>query len=360
MRCGSAGGQTRESPDVIDAQAWIQKLRAGDRCRAAGARGPSWTFLEDTLDLVGRYARIEKLVLGRVDVAYSPASLSVDLSAGGEPATQAEALAIAERARLNLPAGPILDLERLIEAQGIKVVMCGFPAPSYAGGFFFDASLGPCILLPAGASESEKLYALAHQYAHFLADFDPYITTLCALPSNAIPDDPVESRAHAAALALLMPQTDLQLYRDALEAGHPGPVSAQLLDHLHVYFDLDPEIVLWRLTALGWIGATQWESLLAACPERADGLRAQPVRAVTGPALLPDRFVRLVASAFGSGRIDLDAAAAYFGTDSHGAEEILGQFEYEAPSPPAPEGAGSRLRPKVSPRQRGAPRRAGG
>lgn len=342
---------------MIDVQAWMQKLRAGDRCRAAPSRGPSWVFLEETLALVGRYARIEKLVLGRVDVAYSPASLSVDLTPGGDPDAQGEALAIAERIRLALPEGPILDLQRLIEAQGIKIVSCAFPAAGYAGGFFFDSSSGPCILLPAGVNVSEGLYALAHQYAHFMADIDPYITTLCGFPGFAAHADPVEARAHAAALALLMPQADLQLYRDALEAGHPGPVSAQLLEHLHVYFDLDAEVVLWRLLALQWIDAAGLKVLLAAHPDLADNLRTLPPSVAPGAVLLPDRFVRLVASAFGSGRIDLDGAADYFGTDNDGAERILEQFEYEEPSGPEP-GATPSRRHARTPRHAPASRRA--
>lgn len=333
---------------MIDTQVWMQKLRAGDRCRAAPSRGPSWAFLEETLGLVERYARIEKLVLGRVNVAYSPASLSVDLAAGGDPYAQGEALAATERARLALPEGPILDLPRLIEAQGIKIVSCAFPAAGYAGGFFFDSSSGPCILMPAGANESEGLYALAHQYAHFLADIDPYITTLCGFPGLAVHDEPVEARAHAAALALLMPQTDLQLYRDALEAGHPGPVSAQLLEHLHVYFDLDAEVVLWRLLALKWIDAARLKVMLAGYPDLADHLRTPPPSVTPGTVLLPDRFVRLVASAFGAGRIDLDGAADYFGTDNDGAERILAQFEYEEPSEPQPGSPASRRRGRTS------------
>ena len=318
---------------MSEPQVWIDKLRAGDRSRAqAGHPGKSRrlpaAFLEEVLDLVARYARIEKLVLGGATVSYSPVSLQAAQLADKEPAAQGEALAEGERARLELPAGPILELQKLIEAQGIKVVPCLFPAPDYSGGFFFDAQMGPVILLHAGASESEMLYGLTHQYAHFLADFDPYITTLCSLPRASGPEDPVEARAHAMALAFLMPRADLHTYRDALD-GHGAPVSAELVRHLTVYFDLDPEVVLWRLLALDWIDAAGLRALLAANAELAATLRRQPAAAAPPSMLLPDRFVRLVASAFGAGRIDLETAAAYFGTDSDGAETILGQFEYE-------------------------------
>ena len=329
---------------MIDSNAWSKKLRAGDRCRPRTQRSLPQQFLDDTLRFVERYARVEKIVVGGVEVHYSPASLAVDLSPDGDPISQGEALAEAERARLELPAGPVLELQRLIEAQGIKVAPRLFPASEYAGGFFFDSQMGPCILLHAGLSESESLYALAHQYAHFLADFDPYITTLCGLPGTAAIEDSVEARAHATALAFLMPRSDLELYRDALR-GQEGPsaprhaaklgapagrvVSAEFLQHLRVYFDLDGEIILWRLLELGWIDATGLRRLLETNAEVAKIVRTPPHEVFPGQMLLPDRFVRLVASAFGSGRIDLEDAAGYFDTDTDGAERILGQFEYE-------------------------------
>ncbi len=331
---------------MIGNDAWSARLRNGDRCRSQTQPSLSQQFLDDTLHFVERYARIEKLVLGGVEVHYSPASLAVDLAAGGDPIAQGEALAEAERARLELPAGPVLELQRLIEAQGIKVAPRLFPAPEYAGGFFFDSHLGPCILLHAGMSESETLYALAHQYAHFLADFDPYITTICSLPSAAASEDPLEARAHATALAFLMPRSDMELYRSALvgqrevtsaphraaKFGPPRPelvVSAEFLQHLRVYFDLDGEIILWRLLELGWIDPAGLRRLLETNAEVAKIVRTPPREVFAGQMLLPDRFVRLVASAFGSGRIDLEDTARYFDTDADGAERILAQFEYE-------------------------------
>jgi hypothetical protein len=128
-----------------------------------------------------------------------------------------------------------------------------------------------------------------------------------------------------------MPRSDLELYRDAM-AGEAGtPVTAELLQHLQVYFDLDVEIVLWRLLQLRWIEAEPLRDLLQANEELASHLRA-PVREIPQDSvLLPERFVRLVASAFGSGRIDLDGAAESFGVRPEEAEVILGQFEYEGP-----------------------------
>jgi Zn-dependent peptidase ImmA (M78 family) len=310
----------RSEPDLID------KLLAGDRCRGQGDPPLPRQFLADAVDLARRYARIEKMVLGAVGVTYSPSSLAADLSPRGDAVKQGEALAAAEHSRLTLPAGPILDFEQLVESQGIKIIPRLFPSPAYAGGFFFDAELGPCILLHANASESTLRFSLAHVYAHFLADFDPYISTLCGIPSSATLEHRGEVRAHAMALEFLMPRQELESYRRAMGLKPGAAVPADLVRHLGVYFDLDAEVVLWRLLALGWIDAAGLDRMLERDAALAETLRTPP----TLHSVLPERFVRLVAGAFGRGKIDLEAAAEYLDTNLDGAEGILAQFDFGA------------------------------
>ena len=304
----------------------IDKLLAGDRCRGQADPPLPRQLLADAVELARRYASIEKMVLGVVGVTYSPTSLAADLSAGGDAVKQGEALAKAEHARLKLPAGPILDFEQLVESQGIKVIPRLFPSPAYAGGFFFDAELGPCILLHANASESTMRYSLAHEYAHFIADFDPYITTLCGMPSSATLEQREEVRAHAMALEFLMPQQEVESYRRAVGLKLGAAVPADLVRQLGVYFDLDAEVVFWRLLALGWIDAAGLDRMLERDAALAEGLRTPP----TLHGVLPERFVRLVAGAFGRGKIDLEAAAEYLDTNLDGAEGILAQFDFGA------------------------------
>src|SRR5262245_42175755 len=322
----------------------IDKLLAGDRSRGQADPPLPREFLSDAVDLARRYARIEQMVLGAVGVTYSPASLEADLSARGDAVKQGEALAKAEHARLGLRAGPVLDFEQLVESQGIKIIPRLFPSPAYGGGFFFDAELGPCILLQADASESSLRYALAHEYAHFLADFDPYITTLCGMPSSATLEHREEVRAHAMALEFLMPQQEVESYRSAMGLPPGAAVSADLVRQLGVYFDLDVEVVFWRLLALGWIDAAGLDRMLEREPALADALRTPP----TLHGVLPERFVRLVAGAFGRGKIDLEAAAEYLDTDLDGAESILAQFDFGADEGATPVSQASPVHSKSS------------
>lgn len=305
-------------------EALIDKLLAEDR---SGGIPLTRDFLRQSLDLVRRYAGVEKLVLGGVRVSFSNVPLEMDLSLSGNMEDQGETLADGERARLNLPSGPILELDKLVEEQGIKVIPRRFPATSAAlGGFFFDDELGPVILLNVEANASELDYALARQYGHFLADYEPYVTVLNGRPDQATLRDAIDRRAHQFALAFLMPRQDVELYRTAMKL-EPATLTADFVQQLQVYFGVDPEFVLWRLLSLGWVDAETLRLFLAHEPQLAAGLRSTP-SPLPDATLLPERFIRLVAHAFGEEKLDLEAAAKTLGTDIEEAQNILGQFQY--------------------------------
>jgi hypothetical protein len=195
--------------------------------------------------------------------------------------------------------------------------------------------LGPVVFYDAAATQAQRDYIVAHQYGHFLADYDPYVHTICGHPGPDLVDDPREVRAHQFALAFLMPRADVATYRNAsgLEAG--DPIRREFVQQLQVYFGVDNEIVLWRLLSLGWTDAAGIEDLL----ERDGGLLPEvDLEQVDGdPRLVlgtptPERFVHWVASAFGRGLLDLPAAAELLDVEEHEAQRILGQFHYEEAS----------------------------
>jgi Zn-dependent peptidase ImmA (M78 family) len=315
-------------------QALVAGLMAGDRTRAADGPHLTQEFLQATLLFIEKYARVEKMVLGATRVAYSQAALGMNLSTAGDVLQQGERLAEAERARFGVGAGPILELGWLIEDQGVKIIPRRFPAGTAArGGFFFDSELGPCILVDAEAPPIPRDYAIAHQYGHFLADYDPYITTICGHPNPASLDDPRELRAHQFALAFMMPRRDLETYRTALALSEK-PLTAEFVHQLRVYFAVDTELVFWRLLSLGWMEPPRIETLLRQneellVPVEADRMDADERLAMLGG--IPERLVHLVASAFGRELIELDDAASYLETDVEEAKHVLEQFRFEAP-----------------------------
>jgi Zn-dependent peptidase ImmA (M78 family) len=320
----------------------VDSLAAGDRSHGSADGRLPRDFLLSTVDFAVRYARLEKVLFGGPRVAYSPAALQLDLSPHGDPVVQGEQLADAERDRFDLESGPILELGWLIEDQGIKILARPFPERTTArGGFFFDSALGPCILVDSAAAPVQRDYAIAHQYGHFLADYDPYITTICGHPGPPILDDVRELRAHTFALAFLAPRRDLEAYRKAFGLALSEPITADFVRQLQVYFALDFETVFWRLLSMGWIDPQHIETLLRentdfTSPVDVDRMDADERVSFLG---YPERFVHLVASGFGRGLLELEDAAAYLDTDLEGARHVLEQFHYEdrespvAPSP---------------------------
>jgi len=98
---------------------------------------------------------------------------------------------------------------------------------------------------------------------------------------------------------------------------------------LQVYFEVDAELVLWRLLSLGWIQAPQLQRFLEEQPQIAESLQQAPQRQ-RGEDVLPDRFVQLVARGFGDDKFDLQGAAKLLGVDETEAERLLGQFRFDS------------------------------
>ncbi len=320
--------------------ALIELLIAGDHTRTGPGPHLSPEFLRELVAFVTRYARLEKMLAGGTRVAYSPSALGLNLSISGDILGQAEDLARLERVRFKLPNGPILDIDQLIEAQGVKVVPCRFPVGTAAsGGFFFDAELGPCIFHDAALTIPQRDYVVAHQYGHFLADFEPYIHTVCGHPNPALVEDMREVRAHQFALAFLMPRVDVEAYQKAIGLELGNEIPREFVQQLQVYFAVDNEVVLWRLLSLGWTDAAGIATLLSKdgglLPEIDLEQIDREARLVYSKPI-PERFIHLVASAFGRGMLDLEDAAEFLGTDLNEAQSVLEQFHFEDPAAKEP------------------------
>ena len=98
------------------------------------------------------------------------------------------------------------------------------------------------------------------------------------------------------------------------------------------------ELILWRLLGLGWVTAPQLQDFLEQQPQFAQELHQQPTR-VQGSDLLPDRFVQLVARAFGDDKLNLQAATKLLGVEATEATRLLSQFRYDDSTDPQIPGA---------------------
>jgi Zn-dependent peptidase ImmA (M78 family) len=319
--------------------ALVAKLQSGERL-TRGGKPLSAEFLGEMIDLAQRYAAAENLVSGGTRVTYSPASLEVKLDLQGDMVAQGEQLANAERTRHGLQDGPVLEIAALVEDQGIKIIARRFPdSATSLGAFFFDGEIGPAILLNAGVGKADTSYALARHYGHFLADYEPYPYLVSGRPDPEAFTDPAEVRAHTFALAFLMPRHDLETYRQGMGLEQDQVLHLEFLQQLQIYFEVDVEMVLWRLLGLGWVTAKQLQSFLEQQPSVAQELHQQPAcEEVTNT--LPDRFVQLVAIAFGDDKLNFDEAGKLLGVNKAETTHLLGQFHYDESSeatPPPPD-----------------------
>ena len=306
----------------------VSRLQSGERLTRGGKSLPT-SFLEEFVALSRRYSIAEKLVLGDTQVTYSPTSLKADLNPKGNIVEQGEKLAVAERERHSLSRGPILEIDALIEDQGLKVIARRFPAESTSlGAFFFDGDIGPTIFLDASASNADRFYVLARLYGHFLADYEPYPYIVCGRPDPESFDDVAVIRAHTFALAFLMPESDINMYREALGLERNEVLRAEFVEQLQTYFEVDAELILWRLLSLEWVSASQLKTFLQEQPTIAQSLQQAPVRQ-KGHDALPDRLVQLVAHGFGGDKLNLKEAAGLLGVNEQETISLLGQFRYD-------------------------------
>ncbi len=278
-----------------------------------------------------RHAALERVVLGSV-----PLSFPAHLLSGDAPDTDvlSHGVGLAERERDRLGADPAdIDLlERMIEDQGVKVVTLPFPAASgLLCAFLFHADTGPAILIDATTSRRERHYALAHGYAHYLADHDPWHAWTCRVGGGS--DSMEELRAHGFAGAFLVPEKALANYLSAVSPDLLKPVKPALIRQLQIYFDADNRAILGRLLAGGQITTAEIRPLMAQLESEPAELDEPPVDESPGPIPavgLSDRYITLAVMAYRGGHLDLPGLARALETDEAIASEIDQRFRREA------------------------------
>lgn len=306
---------------------------ASDKCldalriRAAGTPLPLnevEPVLRAFLDRARRYAELERMTLGSVPLSFPAHLLLGDLAEAGEPFAEGMVLAGRERERLALETGAYDRLIDDIENGGVKVIELAFPPDlDMLGAFVFDESFGPAILVDAARPLEARQYAVAHEYAHFLADNNPWTAHVCR--NGGATDSPEELRAHAFAGALLVPGTELREFLEGAGVSRDG-IDAPLVRRLEVCFQADIRAILGGLLALGWIGRDDIARLMRARPDELD----DAVPRNEAPPLPTSRFVSLAVLARRRGRLTWDELAGLLGTDSVTARKVDSLFaEFE-------------------------------
>jgi len=265
------------------------------------------------------YAALERAVLD--DLQYDLPVHRAEVTGGAELQLRNEAIAMARVSwQLLEREPPIHDLHRALEEHGVRVF--GMPlSDEVLGLFFFAGETAPAFLLNSRQSAGAADVTLAHLYAHYLVDNDPYVPEVCRPEYGD--EHQKEIRAGFFAEELLMPE---EMIEPMVDAGATVDVLAGVLE-------LPASIVADRLLALG---------LPAPDLPHTDRWTGG------GELQLPERMLRLALEGMHADRLGVDEFAAALGLSREEAVDLLrlsSAPEDEAggddadPEPPRPNGA---------------------
>jgi Zn-dependent peptidase ImmA (M78 family) len=310
-----------EFPFAADRERWMA-ARGAHFVDAPAADSEEARLLGEFIVLAHQFAFLERLIQG--EILYDlPVHLEV---VAGEfartPAEEGELLAREELGVLDWSVGAPGGLAEALDEIGIKVIQRGeaarpdssAPAELY-GAFFFEGAVGPALFAGTARNKPEATFVLAHEFAHLIADVDPYRPRFCRW-------DPVdftnrsaaaeEERADRFARALLMPS---ELFRATVAEMGPSPADPHEADPrwkpLAAFFEVPAPLLRMRLRDLGL-------APFGALPAGLSAGSGAP-EAVS----LPERYVNLALAAYGTRILETDVLARFLHTTEQEAVRML-------------------------------------
>jgi Zn-dependent peptidase ImmA (M78 family)/DNA-binding XRE family transcriptional regulator len=171
----------------------------------------------------------------------------------------AEAVADAERRRMGLGDGPIVNVRDTLEREaGLRIFALDLPG-RVAGLFGVSPVAGPCVAINVAHPATRQRWTLAHECAHFLTSKDrPEVTRLGAFQRQ--PDN--ERFAERFAGAWLMPRAGLEPRLREIVQAQAGMKVADLLV-LAAEFGVSAQALILRLEDLRFVPAGEWDRLSA-------------------------------------------------------------------------------------------------
>jgi Zn-dependent peptidase ImmA (M78 family)/transcriptional regulator with XRE-family HTH domain len=253
------------------------------------------------------YVRLERLC-GSPGRRRYPSTYDLQ---GVDPELAAEDVAVAERRRLALGDGPLVNLRAILENDvGLRIFLPKLPS-AVAGMFAFTETFGGCIAVNANHPLERKRHSLAHEYGHFLTSrFQPEV-----LYSGRYERRPVGERfAETFGRAFLMPFDGLRRRFLEIQRQRKGAPTVGDLYRLARFYYVSPEAMTRRLEELRLTPAGNWDRLnkhLGLSSPKDDG------------SLLPSRFVALAVESWQKDELSEGQLARILRTDRLGAREIL-------------------------------------
>lgn len=257
------------------------------------------------------YLELERLCQAPMSQKYPP---PYDIS-GVSPEVAAEDVATAERNRLGLGDGPILNLRELLENDiGLRVFYMSLPS-RVAGMYAYTDQLGGCIAINRKHPPERRRTSGAHEYGHFLTKTKRFRSEIVILGRyQRVPDQ--ERFANSFASAFLLPAAGLRRRYHELQRGRGGRVTPADLCVLANFYFVSVEALTRRLEDLNLLASGAWDRLKGA------GFKVREAQDLLGLAekseadqLLPLRFRYLATEAYERGELSEGQYAHFLRVD---------------------------------------------
>ncbi|HEX8276775.1 MAG TPA: XRE family transcriptional regulator [Longimicrobiaceae bacterium] len=270
-------------------------------------------WLADKIDdferLAEDYRELEQLRQAPMPQRYPP---PYDLG-GGPPEHEAELVADAERNRLGVGDGPLINLRSTLENDvGIRVFYMDLPS-KVAAMFAYTLKLGGCVAVNRNHPAEKRRLSAAHEYGHFLTRRHQAEVAILGRYQR-VPEQ--ERFADAFSRAFLMPQSGLRRRFSRIQSSREkGITPADLCRLAHVYF-VSVEAMTLRLEELSLLPSGTWERLSG------KGFRVREAQSLLGlpqqpteDNLLPRRYMYLATEAYESGQLSEGQFARFLRVD---------------------------------------------
>ena len=240
---------------------------------------------------------------------------------GMNPEDAAEDVAYAERNRLGLGDGPVLNLREIFENDiGLRIFYISLPS-RVAGIFAYTKELGGCIAVNAAHPEEKRRWSMAHEYGHFLTN--RFRSEISILPSyGRVPAS--ERFADALARSFLMPTAGLRRRFNEMSRLSGGKITAAEVCRIAHYYFVSVEAMMLRLEELKLLPGGTWERL------RDRGFKVREAQEQLGLAphphddeRLPIRYQFLAVGAYQEAKLTEGELARLLGIDRVQARQVV-------------------------------------
>ena len=263
------------------------------------------------------YVYLESLTNSPIPKKYP----SVYEISGFDPYRRAEDIATAERNRLGLGDGTIVDFEKFLENEiGIRIFAMPFPS-KFAGLFAYSENIGACIAINSKHPTDRQLMSLIHEYAHFL-------TRRMKADILVLMKSTTERFAEAFARYFLMPSTGLQRRFHEIKLMKNGEITPADLLRLADLYSVSFQALVLRLEELKLLPKGTCDNLIA---QRFQVRKAQNLldispKSGTGEMDLPYRYRAMAVQAWNAGKLSEGQLAKILRTNRVHAREIIDKF----------------------------------